>query len=310
AQRSLQGHFSDHVNRLMSELVELRAYIEAGIDFPDEEIDLLSEGDVHARIERVREKLNETVRAASQGRMLREGIQVVLAGRPNVGKSSLLNAMVGQERAIVTNIPGTTRDTVEQDVVMSGMQVTLTDTAGLRDADDRVEAQGVARARAALDDADIALFVRDAGDAADASIAAQDDALLATLPIGVPVLVVWNKADLLSASENDSPQGTHDILVSAKTGRGIEDLRGAIVESVGYDPAQEGLFMARRRHLGALEQASSYVQRAVDLIAARLGLELIAEELRLSTIALGEITGEFTTEALLDQIFSRFCIGK
>lgn len=326
AQRSLQGHFSNHVNALRDELIDLRAFIEAGIDFPDEEIDLLSEGDVQARAEALLTRLDDTLNAAGQGRLLREGIHVVLAGQPNVGKSSLLNAIVGHDRAIVTDTPGTTRDTVEEQVMLDGVRVLLTDTAGLRESDDAVEAEGIARTRTALAEADLVLFVCDAAELADSASRwnSPDNAeLYQSLPTETPILTVWNKADLLAAPPPSvaaqlTAAPRDGLLVSAKTAYGVEHLCEGITRAVGFGASTtsgEGLFMARRRHIGALQVARGCVERAHGCLShagggSWQGLELIAEELRLGTTALGEITGEFTTEALLGEIFSRFCIGK
>ena len=298
AQRSLHGEFSTHVNELTTELIELRAYIEAAIDFPDEELDLLELQAVHDRITDVGDRLDSTLSAAAQGRLMREGVRCVLMGRPNVGKSSLLNALVGHERVIVTDIPGTTRDTVDESVVIEGLRVTFTDTAGLHEATDRVEQEGIARSHRAAAEADVVLVVEEA---------TESELSLTQLPNDRPVLRVWNKVDLLKTPRTASED---DIYVSAHTGAGLDILCERIVSVLGFDQSGEGLFMARRRHIDALHQAKEAVLRANSLMAGRHGLELTAEELRHAAHALSEITGEFTSEDLLAEIFSRFCIGK
>ena len=308
AQRSLQGHFSSHINRLCDELTELRAFIEAGIDFPDEELELLQEGDVRERIKRVLLSVDETLDRATQGRLLHQGIRVVLAGEPNVGKSSLLNAIVGYRRAIVTDRPGTTRDTIDEPITLHGVGMTLTDTAGLRESDDPVEMEGITHAHSALERADVVLFVRDATRHEKAGV--RNDPLLSSLMRGVPVLSVCNKVDLLSFSPEKIEDFPLFLSVSAKTGQGIDTLCQAILHSVGFEQTGEDLFMARRRHIKALQSTREAINQASVLLEKRQGLELVAEELRLGTETLGEITGEFTSEALLDQIFSQFCIGK
>ena len=308
AQRSLQGHFSSHINQLCKELTELRAFIEAGIDFPDEELDLLQEGDVRERIKRVLFSVDETLDRATQGRLLHQGIRVVLAGEPNVGKSSLLNALVGYRRAIVTDKPGTTRDTIDEPITLHGVGMTLTDTAGLRESDDPVEMEGITHAYDALERADVVLLVRDV--TCYEKTGMRNNPLLSSLVGEVPILPVWNKADLLSLPPEKIEGFPPSSLVSAKTKQGIEVLCQAIIHAVGFEQTGEDLFMARRRHIKALQNTRGAINQASVLLKQRQGLELVAEELRLGTETLGEITGEFTSEDLLDQIFSRFCIGK
>ncbi|MEM7251062.1 MAG: tRNA uridine-5-carboxymethylaminomethyl(34) synthesis GTPase MnmE [Pseudomonadota bacterium] len=298
AQRSLAGHFSKHVHALTESIIELRAFVEAGIDFPDEEIDLLENEDIGLRLDGIAQRLRDTLSAAAQGRLLREGIRCVLMGPPNVGKSSLLNGLVGHERAIVTDIPGTTRDTVDESVLIDGVRVTFTDTAGVHDAGDRVEQEGIARTHRAAAEADVVLLVDDANGPQSPYQSAPD---------ARPSLRVWNKVDLL---ETVPENGGHDVYVSARTGVGLSALGEKIVATLGIEPGGEGLFMARRRHIEALSAANEGIENAKDIFEQRLGIELIAEELRQAARSLASITGEFTTEDLLAEIFSRFCIGK
>jgi tRNA modification GTPase len=297
ALRSLTGEFSRAVNGLAEQLVSLRMYVEAAIDFPEEEIDFLSDEALRRRLQECGAAFEALLAAAQQGRVLRDGFQVVIVGRPNAGKSSLLNLLSGQEAAIVTEVAGTTRDVLREQIDIDGLAVELVDTAGLRDDPDRIEAEGIRRARAALAKADGVLWIQDVTDT--------QQALREELPPGVPVTVVHNKIDLTG----DAP-GIRDkeIWLSAATGEGIDALRQRIRELAGYEGG--GTFTARRRHVRALEAAVAHFatgRRA--LLDSRAG-ELLAEELRLSQRALGEITGEVTADDLLGRIFSEFCIGK
>jgi tRNA modification GTPase len=304
AVRSLQGEFSRHIDALTHAVVELRALVEATLDFPDEEIDFLKQADAEGKLAAVAAKLNEVLSASQQGSLLREGFHVVLAGQPNVGKSSLLNRLAGEELAIVTEIPGTTRDAIRQSISIEGVPAHIIDTAGLRESTDPVERIGIARTWAAIEQADMVLLLLDATQGE--SIA--DRAILKQLSQALPRVMVMNKIDLAGrapAVERGS-EGTR-VWLSAKTGVGLDGLRQVLLETAGWRPDGEGLFMARERHVQALKRASGHLERARELPGK---LELFAEELRLSQKALGAITGEYSSEDLLGEIFGRFCIGK
>ena len=302
AARSLAGAFSARVRALAGALTELRMHVEACIDFPEEEIDPADLEAQERKLARIDADLDALLGEARQGAVLREGLTVVLAGRPNVGKSSLLNRLAGEEVAIVTPIAGTTRDYVRATVSLEGVPIHLVDTAGLRDARDEVERIGIERAWAAVGEAGAVMLVDVAEDDAHA-----DAQLQSRLPVGVPVARVVNKIDLsgLAPGRADSRDGVV-LRVSANTGTGIDALRGWLLEAAGWQPHGEGLFMARERHLGALRAAQGFV-RAAGLQQA---FELKAEDLRLAHRSLGEITGEVSADTLLGEIFSRFCIGK
>lgn len=307
ALRSLQGEFSRRVQGLVEGLIELRMYVEAAIDFPEEEIDFLADGVVATRLSELRERLNALQAAAGQGRLLRDGMTVVIAGRPNAGKSSLLNHLAGREAAIVTAIPGTTRDVLREHISIDGMPLHVIDTAGLRDSDDLVEQEGIRRAWAEIEIADRILMVVDD----QLGLTAEEKALRERLPANTPVTVLYNKIDLSgrSALVRDGEWGT-EILLSAKTEAGLDLLREHLKSCMGYHSGGEGTFMARRRHLEALEQAMAALERAAYQLDIYRAGELVAEELREAQNALSEITGEFTSEDLLSRIFSSFCIGK
>ena len=297
AMRSLSGEFSAAVHALGTQLVELRALTEATLDFPEEEVDALHREDAAARLARLRAGLDELLARSREGSLLRAGIQVVLAGRPNVGKSSLLNRLAGEERAIVTPIPGTTRDALRETILIEGVPLNLVDTAGLRDSRDEVERLGVARAHRELARADLVLAVHDCTE--------REDAPELEVPAAAR-LDIYNKIDL--APGFAPPAGPHPALcVSAKTGEGIEALRQAILQAAGWRSHGESVFLARERHLRALQAAAHHLAGAAS---QGQRWELFAEELRLAHQALGAITGEFTADQLLGEIFSRFCIGK
>jgi tRNA modification GTPase len=303
AARSLAGEFSTRVHRLVDRLVELRVHVEACIDFPDEEIDAADRRWQQERMAALGRELNELLAEARQGAVLREGLTVVLVGRPNVGKSSLLNRLAGEEVAIVTPIAGTTRDYVRATVSLEGVPVHLIDTAGLRESTDEVEAIGVERAWRAIENAGAALFIED-GQGVDA----EDEALRAKLPARLPVARVRNKIDLTDGVPGRLEGGGRVCLaVSAKTGAGIAALRAWLLEVAGWEPHGEGLFMARERHLAALREASGHLAMAGVHVQA---FELQAEELLLAQRAVNRITGAFDADALLGEIFGRFCIGK
>ncbi|HXA35145.1 MAG TPA: tRNA uridine-5-carboxymethylaminomethyl(34) synthesis GTPase MnmE [Steroidobacteraceae bacterium] len=309
AVRSLQGEFSARVADLKTRITELRAYVEAAIDFPDEEIDFLSGTALGERLAAVFAGFESITAAARQGALLREGLTVVIAGKPNAGKSSLMNRLAGDEIAIVADVPGTTRDVLRQHVHLDGLPLNLVDTAGLRSAADAVEAEGVRRARSEIARADRVLYLVDAGlvGADDSQSFAAD---LAQLPRGIPVTLVFNKIDLAGIPARlDDAATPPRISLSALTGVGVPLLRAHLKRTAGYLD-ESGAFAARRRHLDALRRARQHVQSAADILASTRAFELFAEDLRLAQLALGEITGEFTSEDLLGEIFGSFCIGK
>jgi len=297
ALRSLRGEFSAAIETLVRQLIDLRALTEAMLDFPEEEVDALHRDDAGRRLQAVRSALDAVFERSRQGSLLRSGIHVVLAGRPNVGKSSLLNRLAGDERAIVTPIAGTTRDALRESIEIGGVPLVVVDTAGLRESREEVERIGVERARSEIARADVVLFVFEAG----VGIGAEERALLAAFPEGVPRVQVANKIDLAAAPPADA------VAVSAKTGAGLDALRAAILEAAGWHPGEESLFLARERHLRALTTARAHLEAAA---AESARWEFFAEELRLAQAALGEITGEFSADDLLGEIFARFCIGK
>lgn len=304
AVRSLQGAFSLKLEELVRSLIELRALVEATLDFPDEEINFLKQADAEGKLASLRVQLQDLLSASQQGSLLREGVQIVLAGQPNVGKSSLLNHLAGEELAIVTEIPGTTRDAIRQSISVEGVPVHIVDTAGLREAREPVERIGIERSWAAIEKADLLLLLIDATQGERKA----DRDIRKRLPSTLPCLRVMNKIDLLT--DQVTPVGQDDsstVWISAKTGVGIDGLRKSLLGAVGWQGGGEGLFMARERHVQALGQAQAHLESA-----ARQGHhpELFAEELRLAQESLGAITGEFTSDDLLGEIFSRFCIGK
>ena len=306
AARNLSGAFSREVHAVVEELVELRAFTEATLDFPEEDIDFVRAADASGKLEALRARLASVVERARQGSLLREGLGVVLVGPPNVGKSSLLNRLVGDELAIVTPIPGTTRDTVRGSIEIDGIPLHVVDTAGLRPTTDAVERIGIERTRSAIEGADLALIVTDVREPiAERDIADQ-------LPAGLPRLVVRNKIDLAGLEATSTRVGGVPVVaLSALTGAGVELLRQAILGLVGASEDMEGAFLARERHLRALGDASARLDAAAGHLApAAPPLELFAEELREAQAALAAITGEFTADDLLGEIFGRFCIGK
>ena len=306
AQRSLEGAFSRRVAAQAHQLVALRSYVEAALDFPDEEIDFLAAPELLGRLADARRGLDELLAASRRGVRLADGLHVVIVGRPNVGKSSLLNALAASERAIVTDIAGTTRDVLRETIDLDGIALTLADTAGLREAGDPVEAEGMRRARAELARADLALLVTD-----DAPSAGADQALLDELPAGVPHLVIHNKIDRDGRTPAlDKRDSVVHVLLSARSGAGLDLLVGELKRRAGQGEAGEDAFTARARHVAALERARDHLEVAAHLLQAHAGAELAAEELRQAHQALGEITGTFTPDDLLGAIFSTFCIGK
>ena len=294
ALRSLSGAFSDAVKALVSQVVELRALTEASLDFPEEELDALHREDAAARLRALQGALEDVLAKSREGSLLRSGIHVVLAGRPNVGKSSLLNRLVGDERAIVTPIPGTTRDALREPIEIEGVPMTIVDTAGLREAADVVERIGIERTQHELSRADLVLVIEEAGASAPP---------LPNLPTEVRRIDVYNKVDLVPRFAAPPPA----LAISAKTGQGMAELRAAMLSAAGWSSTGESAFLARERHLRALESARAHLAAAAQQL---LQPEFFAEELRLAQAALGAITGEFTADDLLGEIFSRFCIGK
>ena len=314
ALRSLQGAFSLRVHNLTEQLISLRIYVEAAIDFPEEEIDFLADGHVLAMLDKVREELSTVLREAGQGALLRDGMTVVIAGRPNAGKSSLLNALAGREAAIVTEIAGTTRDILREHIHIDGMPLHVVDTAGLRDTDDQVEKIGVERALKAISEADRVLLVVDATAPEAADPFALWPEFLEQRPDPANVTLIRNKADLTGeaiALEMGEEDGHVTISLSAKSaGNGLELLRDHLKACMGYEQTSESSFSARRRHLEALRHASAALEHGrAQLTLAGAG-ELLAEDLRQAQQLLGEITGAFSSDDLLGRIFSSFCIGK
>ncbi len=306
AARSLQGAFSDDINNLIEEITQLRILVESTLDFPEEEIEFLENAQARERLTAVKEKLQTLRAGAKQGKILRDGIQLVLAGAPNVGKSSLLNRLAGEEVAIVTPIAGTTRDRVKESITIDGVPMHIIDTAGLRDTTDVVEAKGIERSWDSIRLADLVIFLTDAQSAPQ-----QDDLktqILKELPPKCAVLELVNKADLLEPSKTAPCQA---LLISAKTGAGIEQLKQKILELVGWAGPQEGAILARRRHLDCIERAAEHIEKSEQFAAnGNNSLELFAEELSLAQKHLGEITGKLLPDDLLGKIFSQFCIGK
>ena len=311
ASRSLSGEFSNEVHALRDALVHLRMLVEATLDFPEEEIDFLQKADAQGQLTRLGDSLARVMQRARQGVLLREGIKVVIAGQPNAGKSSLLNALAGAELAIVTPVAGTTRDVVAHSIQIEGVPLHVIDTAGLRESDDVVEKIGIERAWGQIENADAVLFLHDLTRAAQADYQGADaqiaDMLAAKLPGAVPVIDLWNKRD----AAPDAPLPSDALALSAKTGNGLDALRRKLLDVAGWQAAPEGVFIARERHLDALRRVDAHLQQANAHLAARAqALDLLAEELRLAQNALNEITGEFTSDDLLGVIFSKFCIGK
>ena len=324
AARSLSGEFSKEVHALLDQLVHLRMLVEATLDFPEEDIDFLQKADAQGQLTRLHQTLATVLQRTQQGAILREGIKVVIAGQPNAGKSSLLNALAGAELAIVTPVAGTTRDKVSELIQIDGVPLHVVDTAGLRDSllpeVDEVEKIGIERAWTEIQSADAVLFLHDLTRqrtpedlriamnylAADAEIAG---AITDRLPANTPVIDVWNKSDMAGAEVLAAVSS--GVLISAKTGAGLQQLRQQLLQVVGWQAAPEGVFMARERHVRALRQVEAQLARAaVQLHAPAPALDLLAEDLRQAQNALGDITGQFTTDDLLGEIFSKFCIGK
>lgn len=302
AVRSLSGDFSTGIADLNQQLISARMYIEAALDFAEEEIDFLNDDALAAKLKQLQTSVSDILKRAAQGCLMREGLTVVIAGEPNVGKSSLLNRLTGENTAIVTDIAGTTRDVLREQIVLDGLPIHVIDTAGLRETDDKVEQEGVRRALAQMEQADVILVVETAG---SSTLTDLKRLSVPNLPKDVPVISVFNKADL-------APDSLHpeQLKVSAKTGEGITALRMKLKQCAGFEQTPEGAFMARRRHLNALQAAQVHLSQArVNLVELTAG-ELAAEELRLAQAQLNLITGEFSSDDLLGEIFGNFCIGK
>lgn len=303
ALRSLQGEFSREVQAITEKIIQLRIYIEAAIDFTDEEIDFLADAALTRQMQSIIDDLRQIQRHARQGSFLREGITTVIAGAPNVGKSSLLNKLSGKDLAIVTDIPGTTRDVLRDYILIDDMPMHIVDTAGLRDSDDVVEREGMRRAHQEMKNADLVLYLQDASQQ-DVPVMLPDAAKQC------PVIVVRNKIDLTSQQPAVIDGEMLSVTLSAKTGVGIDLLKQQIKKAVGFEQQAEGIYLARRRHLDALARAAEHVQQAHEQLSSAKAGELAAEDLRLAQHAMSEITGEFTSDDLLGRIFSSFCIGK
>ncbi|HNV88183.1 MAG TPA: tRNA uridine-5-carboxymethylaminomethyl(34) synthesis GTPase MnmE [Methylotenera sp.] len=304
AVRSLSGEFSNSINQLLAKLVNLRMYVEACLDFPEEEIDFISQGKVTEKLEAITSELESVFSKAKQGSLLREGMHIVLVGQPNVGKSSLMNQLSGEEVAIVTPIAGTTRDAIKSSIQINGLPLHIIDTAGLRDTNDEVEKIGIARTYRALENAQVALLLVDAAHGIDDA----EKSILTRLPQEISKIWVHNKIDTANETAKivEKAGETH-IFLSAKMGSGVDLLKRHLLNIAGYQQNAEGVFMARARHLEALKQVDAHLQLAYNNISQA---EIIAEELRLAQEALSSVTGEFTPDDLLGEIFSKFCIGK
>ena len=311
AVRSMQGEFSARIHALQARITDLRVAVEAAIDFPDEELDFLPGSVLSHSIGEILSGFESITAAARQGALLREGLNVVIAGRPNAGKSSLLNKLVGDEIAIVTDQPGTTRDVLRQHLHLDGLPLNLIDTAGLRHTENIIEAEGVRRALNELQRADRVLYILDAAAGTGTGESVDFSAALEELPPGVPVTLIFNKIDLTGAEPQvDGSSSPPRVFLSAKTGAGLELLRAHLKAGAGYSSGESGAFSARRRHLDALARAKTCVVQAAETLTATRAFELFAEDLRRAQLALGEITGEFSSDDLLGEIFSSFCIGK
>ena len=304
AVRSLTGEFSEKINKILSELVSLRVFIEATIDFSDEEIDFLESHEVSNKLHNLKQKLLDIHKTATQGAILRDGIHVAIAGKPNAGKSSLLNMLTKQSSAIVTDIAGTTRDVLKETIHLDGMPVHIIDTAGLHNSDDLIEKEGIRRAHNEINNADVILLVYDSTDS---------ELDLGILPDSVknkPKIIVRNKIDLVDQHSSMKSIGNNlEISISAKNGDGIDSVRAALAEFAGHNSSIEGVFVARKRHLDAIDETLEFINNGISQLNAGSS-ELVAEDLRLAGSKLGQITGEFSSDDLLGEIFSSFCIGK
>lgn len=302
ATRSMQGEFSAAIHELVESLIQLRIHVESALDFPEEEIDFLADKAIADQLARIRQQLTQVKLSAQQGRLLKDGMTVVIAGKPNAGKSSLLNRLAGQESAIVTEVPGTTRDILREHIQIDGLPLHIIDTAGLRDSDDIVEQEGIKRARQMIENADRILYVLDVNDA--------DADMMEMLPEDISITRVYNKIDVHHHAAELIEGKISDVYLSARTGEGIGLLKQHLKESMGFQQQNEGQFIARRRHLDAIDVAERHLLSADKNLHALKAGELLAEELRLIQESLAEITGEFNSDDLLGRIFADFCIGK
>ncbi|MFP6807845.1 MAG: tRNA uridine-5-carboxymethylaminomethyl(34) synthesis GTPase MnmE [Pseudomonadales bacterium] len=309
ALKSLQGEFSKQIKILNERVIKLRMYVEAAIDFPEEEIDFLAEDKVEIEINEILETFSEIAKQAHQGVMLREGVSLVIAGRPNAGKSSLMNILTGRDSSIVTSIAGTTRDIIDEHIHLDGLPLRLIDTAGIREAADEIEEEGLRRALNEIERADRLLLVVDCNEEKGA-IAEKIEEVRGEIPSEIPTTIILNKIDLNSAWQTEIPDGVEWLGVSAKTGEGMQYLREYLKEVLGYTVPESGTFIARSRHVNALRRATSLVEAGRRCLIEDNAGELLAEELKICQRVLGEITGEFTSDDLLGRIFSSFCIGK
>jgi tRNA modification GTPase len=304
AMRSLSGEFSNRINQLLTRLIELRMYVEACLDFPEEEIDFITQGNVEQKIKNILAELQKIYGEAKQGNLLREGLTVVLVGQPNVGKSSLINQLAAEEVAIVTSIAGTTRDTIKSSIQINGIPLHIVDTAGLRETEDEIERFGIARTWRALENANIALLLVDSTH----GITEVEKSIIERLPQDLPKIWVHNKIDLSSKSPSvETLDRELHIHLSAKSGSGVDLLREHLLKLIGWQSTSEGVFMARTRHLEAIKQVEQFLAFALEAIGQS---EIVAENLRTAQESLNSITGEFTPDDLLGEIFSKFCIGK
>ena len=305
AVRTLEGVFSARIHELVEGLIKLRMYVESAIDFPEEEIDFLNDGQVSRQLEQLQGRYRKTIADTKVGIVMRDGLNLVIAGKPNAGKSSLLNALTGTERAIVTNIPGTTRDVLKERMELDGIPLHITDTAGIRESSDKIEMEGVRRARAEIETADHILWIFDDSAEVEPVVDKLD------IPSDIPLTLVRNKIDLSGSPAVIVTRDRYtEIPVSAKQGTGMDELKRHIRTKAGLMDEQQGEFTARRRHLDALQRAGRHMETAFSTLLETQAGELVAEELRQAQRCLGEITGEFTTDDLLGEIFSNFCIGK
>jgi tRNA modification GTPase len=302
AMRSMQGEFSAVIHSLVEDLIKLRIYVESALDFPEEEIDFLADDAIATNLKQVQLRLQDVKKSAQQGRLLKEGMTVVIAGKPNVGKSSLLNQLAGHDSAIVTEIAGTTRDILREHIQIDGLPLHIIDTAGLRESDDVVEREGIKRARQVIEKADRVLFVVDVND--------KDETMLQSLPKNIGLTTIYNKIDKNNRAAEIIQTDSTEIYLSAKMGDGITLLKQHLKNCMGYEQKNEGQFIARRRHLDAIDTAEQHLNIADKNLHQLKAGELLAEELRLAQDALSSITGEFSSDDLLGRIFSDFCIGK
>ena len=306
--RSLEGEFSKNINSLLQKLIDLRTFVESALDFPEEEIDFIQEADIKEKLSACVEELRKMLVRARQGARLGEGLKLAIVGSPNVGKSSLLNRLAGREAAIISTTPGTTRDIVEENILIDGAPLNISDTAGLRETRDDIEEEGIKRALNAADQADIILLVTEYGQ----KIGREEQRLLQTIPESVKTIVVRNKIDLADNKDELLHKNKHsaEVFLSAKTGEGVDELVHQLKIFMGLSETNEDSYMARTRHLNALMRTQEFLTKGVVSIEDKISLELLAEDLRMAQESLGTITGSFVADDLLSEIFSSFCIGK